>query len=198
MCPPVQVVTNRSPRYINHTTSMDFSSDSATISPFQPIRSHTRKEVSMPAISVIAAALSSIKAATDIAKLIKESTTSLEQAEVKLRLAELVSALADAKIEIAQIQEVLLEKDGRIKDLQESLDVRQRLAWEQPYYWLDVKGVKEGPYCQQCYDNGRKLIRLQSNGNGTWSCRTCQNNYRDKTFTQPGPSRAITDHNQLE
>jgi len=150
----------------------------------------------MPALSAIAAALSSIKAATDIAKLIKGSSTSLEQAEIKLKLAELVSALADAKIEIAQIQEVLLEKDGRIKDLQESLDVRQRLTWEQPYYWLDNNGVKVGPYCQQCSDNDRKLIRLQSNGNGSWSCRTCQSNYRDRT--QPARSRAITEYNPLE
>ncbi|XQF94157.1 hypothetical protein ACOBV9_23035 (plasmid) [Pseudoalteromonas espejiana] len=51
----------------------------------------------MPDIASIGAALASIKATTDIAKLIKESGTSLEQAEVKLQIWNLISSLAILK-----------------------------------------------------------------------------------------------------
>ena len=50
----------------------------------------------MADIATIAAALGSLKTATDIAKLIKDSGSSLEQAEVKLQIAELISSLAEA------------------------------------------------------------------------------------------------------
>jgi hypothetical protein len=52
--------------------------------------------------------LSSIKAATDIARLLKDTNLSLEKAAAKLKLAELVGALADAKIQIAEVQDLLL------------------------------------------------------------------------------------------
>jgi hypothetical protein len=61
----------------------------------------------MPAIASIAAILSSIKTATDIAKFLRESDLSLQRAELKLKLADLVSALAEAKIELTEIQETL-------------------------------------------------------------------------------------------
>jgi hypothetical protein len=94
-----------------------------------------------------------------------------------------MSALADAKIEISKVQDVLSEKERRIRELEEALNVRQKLIWESPYYWLDNNGVKDGPYCQQCYDNSRKLIRLQGDERGSWGCATCKNHYFDKNFS---------------
>ena len=66
----------------------------------------------MTEISTISAILGSVKTATEIAKLIKDSYFSLEKAEMKLKLAELISALADAKIEISEIQELILQKEA--------------------------------------------------------------------------------------
>ena len=52
----------------------------------------------MPDIATIAAALNSLKTATDIVKFIRESDLSIERAELKLKLADLVGALAEAKL----------------------------------------------------------------------------------------------------
>lgn len=142
----------------------------------------------MPDLTAVAAVLTSIKTASDIARFFKDSTVTLEQAEFKLKLAELITALAEAKLEIANIQDSLIEKDHTIKTLKDLLETKTNLIYETPYYWLNKDGVKDGPFCQQCYDSDRKLIRLQGNENGTWSCRTCQSNYRDKTYTDFGPS----------
>lgn len=77
-------------------------------------------------IASISAALAGIKSATEIAKIIKDSGASLEQAEIRLKLADLISALADAKIEIANIREVVSDKESEIKDLYKKLDLNFR------------------------------------------------------------------------
>jgi hypothetical protein len=124
--------------------------------------------------------LSSIKAATDIAKAIRESSISLEQAEYKLQLADLIDKLVDAKIQIAYIQEIILEKDDRIRELEKQAEIRGQLIYEAPFYWLDNGSRKDGPYCQQCYDSQKKLIRLQGYDPGHWRCMTCDNSYHRK------------------
>jgi len=140
----------------------------------------------IPDIQAIASILSSVKAATEIARAIKDTDLSLEKAEAKLKLAELISTLADAKMEIAEIQEVILKKDKCIRQLQEQLSVKEELTYEQPYYWLRKDASKDGPFCQQCYDKDRKLIRLQSGDQGYWQCYSCKSSYIDSTFVVSG------------
>jgi hypothetical protein len=132
-------------------------------------------------LTIVSTLLGSIKTATEIAKLIKDSDVSLEKAETKLKLAELISALADAKIEVTEVQQTLLDKDTEIRKLQEQFKLKQKLQWEQPYYWLMDDANKSGPFCQHCYDKAQELIRLQGNGEGYWECKVCKNNYTDAT-----------------
>jgi len=54
-------------------------------------------------LTSISAAVGSLKTATDIARFIKESDFSLEKAELRMKLAELMIALADTKIEVANL-----------------------------------------------------------------------------------------------
>lgn len=132
-------------------------------------------------LTSISTVLSSLKTATEIAKLIKDSDISLEKAESKLKLAELISALADAKIEVTEVQQVLLEKDAEVRELKTQLEVKTKLQWESPYYWLIENSKKDGPFCQHCYDKNRELIRLQGNG-GYWECKACKSSYTDSNY----------------
>ncbi len=141
----------------------------------------------MTDIATIGAILGSIKTATEIAKIIKDSSSTLEEAEIKLQLAELISALADVKIEAADIQTELIDKDKIIEELQNKLKIKSSIKWYEPYYWV-VKvesGEKEGPYCQVCYDKDEALIRLYKQEKGAWSCKVCKNNYLDKDYREP-------------
>jgi hypothetical protein len=133
-------------------------------------------------IPTIAAVLTSIKSATDIAKLLKDTDLSLEKAEVKLKLSDLYATLADAKMQIADVQDLLREKDTKIRELEEALSIKANLVYEAPYYWHIQGDKKDGPLCQQCKDSEGKLIRLQSRGNGSWHCRTCDKIFHDKTY----------------
>lgn len=132
-------------------------------------------------IASISAALAGIKSATEIAKIIKDSGASLEQAEVKLQLADLISALADAKIEIANIREVVSEKETQIKQLNQKLELKENIVWQKPYYVVVSDDKKDGPYCQKCYDSKQLLMRLQGE-EGWWQCRECKSTYTDDDY----------------
>lgn len=134
-------------------------------------------------IASISTALGSIKTASEIAKLIKNSDLSLQDAELKLKLADLISSLADAKIEIAEIQSELIEKQGKISELEGMLQLKGEVTWDKPYYWLGPVSEKNGPYCQKCFDDSNKLIRLQGNGEGYWDCKVCKSGYEDSTYS---------------
>jgi hypothetical protein len=136
-------------------------------------------------LTSISAALGSVKAAMDIAKLLKDSTSTLEQAEVKLKMADLISALADVKVEIADVRDELTEKDQLIKELKQQLNVESNVVWEKPYYWLMKDNVKEGPFCQNCYDHSKKLIRLQGGGTKSWRCYSCEKYFEDANYRMP-------------
>ena len=138
-------------------------------------------------ISAIASALSSVKTASEIAQLLKQSSSSFEQAEAKLRLADLISALADARMQIAEVKEALIEKDSEIRALTDAALRKNQLEWEKPYYWLKLGADRDGPYCQKCYDSESKLIRLQGGQNGTWSCFSCKCTVVDKDYQRPKP-----------
>ena len=131
----------------------------------------------------IASILTSVKAATDIAKLLQQSNLSLEKAETKLKLAELISALADTKIQVADIRELLLQKDEEIRRMQDELKLQGDIIYDKPYYWVKAAEGKDGPFCQLCYDEGQKLIRLQSNIQGFWRCASCDNTFKDSSYS---------------
>lgn len=78
-----------------------------------------------------------------------------------MQVAELINALADAKLELADLQIELAEKDQKIKQLESTLAKRKSVFWEKPSYWItDETGENDGPFCPQCYDSTEKLIRL--------------------------------------
>jgi hypothetical protein len=57
----------------------------------------------------LAAIFTSIKTATDIAKLLRDTDLGLEKAELKNRISDLYVALSDLKMEAADIREAMAE-----------------------------------------------------------------------------------------
>ncbi|WPZ02535.1 hypothetical protein [Idiomarina sp. OXR-189] len=133
-------------------------------------------------VNSVTAALGSIKAASDIAKVIKESGSTLEKAETRLQIAELVSSLADAKLEVASIQNDLISKDQELADLKKALELKESVFWEAPSYWVNEVDGKDGPFCQRCYDKEVQLIRLQVHAKGSWRCYSCNSYFEDGDY----------------
>jgi hypothetical protein len=141
----------------------------------------------MVELAILSSALSSIKTATDIAKLIKDSGTSLERAEIKLQIADLIISLADIKMELAGVQSVLVEKDQSISELRGQLNIKESVVWSKPYYFVVKNDENDGPFCQQCYDTEKKLVRLQGGGTKYWQCLNCSSVYKDSNYRPPKP-----------
>lgn len=128
----------------------------------------------MADLGTITAVLNSIKVATDIAKALRESDLSIERAELKLRLAEMIGALADAKIEVTDVQQLLGEKDREISELQEAFQSKDSLAKRyDAYYDADATGNPVGePFCMSCWQVRHKKYNLQSQA-GDRQIRVC-------------------------
>jgi len=137
-------------------------------------------------IVTISRALTSLKTAYELSKIISDSSTSLKEAEVKLKLADLSNAIADTKNQIVSIKSELIEKNEKIQELENKLKIQNELQFESPYYWRIENNTKDGPFCQKCYDENQKLIRLQneSNSNWNWHCLSCRSYFKDKNFTE--------------
>jgi len=133
-------------------------------------------------ITAVSTGLSSLKTAFDIVRLLKESDLSLEKSEIKLKLAELTSALADARIELANVCQILSEKDGEIRRLKDRIATAEKVYWKSPSYWVKSDSCDQGPFCQHCYDCQQALVRLQGNGEGWWECKACKNTYTDESY----------------
>ena len=65
----------------------------------------------MPDIAAISAAITSVRTAIDLAKLVRESSTSLAEAELKLKLADLIGELSEAKNMMTDVREELHKKE---------------------------------------------------------------------------------------
>lgn len=120
----------------------------------------------MADLASVATVLTGIKTATEIAKTLKDIDVSIERAELKLQMAELISALADTKISAAEIQELVLEKDKEIQDLKNMLMLKDKvIRFGDAYYSLNNSGKATGsPYCSHCWESESKLIHLHSKG----------------------------------
>lgn len=116
----------------------------------------------MPDLAAISSVLTSLKTATDIAKFLRESDFSLEKAELKLRLAELISSLADAKMEMSSVQDTIAERDKRIAELEEAFKLKGAVVRERDaYYLVNEDGKPNGePLCIRCWDVHHKLFQL--------------------------------------
>lgn len=135
-------------------------------------------------ITSISTALGSIKTAYELSKIIRDSSSSLEEAETKLKLSKLISVIVDTQSQISDIKIELIDKNERIQELENILKIQNELEFEQPYYWKISGDKKDGPYCQKCYDENKKLIRLQDETNGSWRCLVCNSFFRDKNYKE--------------
>jgi len=115
--------------------------------------------------------LTAIKGAWELAKRVKTAADALGNAGIKMQVAELMSALADVKIEAADASE-------RIAELEKQLRAKADLKFNGVvYYGTDDDGKQDGPFCPACFDSTDKQIRLHRGYQGSWVCRTCSNGF---------------------
>jgi hypothetical protein len=111
---------------------------------------------------------------SEIMDLIKKGAT--------LEVQEKILELREAAL---RSQEENLELRTKVARLEEKLHLKNKVIWRKPSYWLDNDGVKDGPFCQKCYDSAQKLIRLQDGSNDCWNCHECKSFYTGPNYVEP-------------
>ncbi|TWT86688.1 hypothetical protein Mal64_35170 [Pseudobythopirellula maris] len=107
---------------------------------------------------------------------------SLRDAEHKTLIAELMNAVADVKMEAADLKQENLVLSEKLTDLQELKDIRKYLRIDRGTYRLDDEneaGIAGGIFCTYCMDTKKQLVRLSivqgKNKEGNCRCPGCKN-----------------------
>lgn len=105
------------------------------------------------------------------------------QLEAQRKIVELQEMILELREAALSLREENVAIKEQLEEQNEFLDTKKRLEWDGAKYWLsfeDEKGEKEGPFCQRCWDDEQKLIRLQrfdDNHSSLWFCLKCRQNY---------------------
>ena len=135
----------------------------------------------MEPLTAISTALASLKTATEIAQLLRSADKGFIEAEYKLKLADMMSSLADTRIAISELKELLISKDEEITNLNitiKSLEInRSELTHKNGLYYMEGD---ESPFCPQCIESSGRRFHLQRTTKhelmrGNWKCTNCGN-----------------------
>ena len=134
---------------------------------------------------VLSAALAGINVAIEAGKALVSSQGAIERAELKLKLADIVSALAEAKLDLAQGMDDRRFLQDRIRSLEDALRIKETVVRVgDAYYGRAGTGEPKGaPYCSHCWEKNHQLIHLTSPARAEQhsSCPACKSQYPRNT-----------------
>lgn len=129
----------------------------------------------------IATTISAVGAALGVVKELKQIDAQFDQASLKLKIAELTAALADAKLGLVEVAEALRDKDAKISELAALLKYRaDNLVDYNGFRYLAKDGKPSGlPYCPVCEHKGIyvRLAQDRSKAGMPYCCPSCKGNY---------------------
>lgn len=130
----------------------------------------------------IAAIIATVSAAIGFARELNNVEVQVDQAVLKLKIAELTGALADAKLGLVDIADELRAKDAEITRLAAlKVDLSNKIIKDGFYMDTFEDGSPKGaPYCTYCVERKAGLFRLHHmNKEGRPSgCPHCKTEYR--------------------
>ena len=142
-------------------------------------------------IASITSAYSAVKGIKEIGTAILSAKIDAEAEERVNQVLEKLGPVQDAlfyiREELLHLQEENQQLKRTIKGLEEKLNIKEKLIWEKPFYWIVENDSKDGPFCQKCYDSDQKLIRLQGGGNDIWKCLQCNSVYYGPNYRPSKP-----------
>lgn len=129
----------------------------------------------------IAALLSSTTAAIGVAKAVSEAKGIYDQADLKLKMAEIVSTLADVKIALAEAGSESKAKDEEIARLKKAFAFSGTTVEHHGWQFPTTKhGEPYGtPFCPKCIEMDGRFMVLRHVGQGFASvaCPLCSTKY---------------------
>lgn len=99
-----------------------------------------------------------LKSAAELVKGISQASGTLERSELKLRLADVNEALADARMAAVDLKDQLQAKDEEIARLLNVVSIKGEVVKRGDAYFK--KSAPEDAFCVYCWDTKKKLIHI--------------------------------------
>ncbi len=125
-------------------------------------------------------ALTGISTALTIVKQLNDIDQKVDEASFKLKIAEISSAFAEAKLGLIDAQQELRQKETEIAALKSSLQRKDETVEHSGYrYRCDAEKQPIGTaFCPICMDDGRFVLTVQSDKSGRpYVCPRCDGNF---------------------
>jgi len=129
----------------------------------------------------IAGIVATLRGATDIAKALATADSAIEKAELKLRLAEIMTKLALAQTDALEIDLQIIHYHDRIKQLEDALRISATVGKDGDAYYELKDGKPSGsPYCLRCWEIDHKLVHLVIDSGNKRTCPHCNRSYESR------------------
>ena len=135
-------------------------------------------------VEEIGLALEGIKVALDIGKYIKNTKQLYDNAEVQLKIAELISSLAETKVKLADITLIISNKDEEISKLKQLLEDNSKMKFEKYYYFCE-------PYIRCIIKVGHSLLNYRFLSFARPNLHNCDKKLYRSYLTECGYSPSI-------
>lgn len=144
----------------------------------------------------IASGITAVTQGLGIAKALRGIEKSYDEATFKAKIVEVIEALTDAKLALAEAKEIMAQKDSEIERLKAAFEAKAALvAGEGGYnYMADDSGEPLGyPVCPKCEQiNGRIIQTKEHEHSGKSRCPACGDVYMPVISYLPYGSRYLT------
>ncbi len=130
----------------------------------------------------IPTALTSVSTALGIVSALRNIEKDFDAASFKLHVADLASQLADAKIALLELQDVMQQKDRELARLKDSFAVKETLVHQGGFDFIPDSdgGIHGYAVCPRCLGvDGRimRLVRGVLDGRRIATCPQCKQNF---------------------
>lgn len=72
----------------------------------------------------------------------------------------------------------------QISEMEDILYLAKNLTFDGTCYWLNTGTIRQGPFCQRCYNRDGALLRLDTQ-NGEWICPICKTPHVSPFLSRP-------------
>lgn len=132
----------------------------------------------VPELEAIGAGLTT---AFNIAKAVVSADRAIDKAELKLRMSELMVALAESRQELIDARSTAQVLEARLRQLESNAALVATLRHKAPFYFAEGDAT---PYCARCVEVERRPVHvvkttMVSAGKRVWECPSCKTKVAD-------------------